>query len=289
MRVLIIGCGYVGRRAARVWLKQGRTVSALTRSTENAAKLATLGITPIIGDVMRPESLTDLPTADLVLYAVGFDRAAGNSQRDVYVTGLNNVLSAVLNRVDRLIYLSSTSVYGQTAGEVVDESSPCRPIRENGQICLDAERLIESRLGKSSTAAFQILRLAGIYGPNRLLARVAALRNGEAVRGNPDGFLNLIHVEDIIRTISACETRGVAGRTYLVSDNRPVTRREYYETLARLIGAATPQFGGGGSERHGGDSLNKRCNNRRLREELAVDLAYPTIETGLPAALAESE
>ena len=287
MSVLIIGCGYVGQRAAQAWLSEGRSVSALTRSAENAARLAALGITPIIGDVTRPASLTDLPAADLVLYAVGFDRSAAHSQRAVYVDGLKNVLAEIHTRTGHWIYLSSTSVYGQTAGEWVDESSPCEPLRENGQVCLDAERVIESQLGGNSTTEFQILRLAGISGPNRLLARVAALREGEPLAGNPDGYLNLIYVEDIVRTISACASRGVTGQTYLVSDDRPMTRRAYYETLAQLIGAAPPQFGGGGSGRHGAESLNKRCKNRRLREELAVELAYPTIETGLPAALVE--
>ncbi|WP_339909733.1 SDR family oxidoreductase [Symmachiella dynata] len=287
MNVLIIGCGYVGQRAAQAWLSEGHSVSALTRNAENATRLAAQGITPILGDVTRPASLIDLPAADLVLYAVGFDRSAAHSQRDVYVDGLANVLAEIHARTGRLIYLSSTSVYGQTGGEWVDESSPCEPIRDNGQVCLDAEQVIKSQLGGDSTAEFQILRLAGIYGPNRLLARVAALRDGEPLAGNPEGYLNLIHVEDIVRTILACAERGVAGQTYLVSDDRPITRRAYYETLAQLIGAAAPQFGGSGSGRHGAESLNKRCKNRRLRDELAVELAYPTIETGLPAALGD--
>lgn len=289
MRVLIIGCGYVGQRVARHWMSAERSVSALTRSTQNAANLSAAGITPILGDVMQPATLENLPAADLVLYAVGFDRTAGRSQRDVYVDGLKNVLTVLRNRVGRLIYLSSTSVYGQTGGELVDEESPCDPTRENGQVCLDAERLIASQWDGSQSPPFHILRLAGIYGPNRLLARAAALRSGEVLRGNPDGYLNLIHVEDIVRAVVACETHARDGRTYLISDDRPVTRREYYETLARLLDAPPPQFGGGSSERHDVDSLNKRCSNRRMHEELAVTLAYPTLETGLPAALAESE
>ena len=288
MRVLIIGCGYVGRRAARHWLDDGHHVSALTRSAENAARLADLGVTPVVGDVLQPPSLTNLPTADVVLYAVGFDRSTGDTQRAVYVDGLRNVLSAVESRIGRLIYLSSTSVYGQSAGEVVDETSPCQPLRPNGQVCLDAEAVIRERLGERSGVDFNILRLAGIYGPQRLLARVEALRRGEPLSGNPEGFLNLIHVDDIVRAISACQQRGAPGQLYLVSDDHPVTRREYYEALALLIGAKPPTFGGGDSARHAAESLNKRCNNRRRREELAVELAYPTIETGLPAALRDS-
>ena len=95
MNLVIIGCGYVGRRAAALWLDQDHTVAALTRSTTTAAQFLADGIQPVIGDVMQPESLAELPDADLLLYAVGFDRGAGYSQRDVYVDGLQNVLATV--------------------------------------------------------------------------------------------------------------------------------------------------------------------------------------------------
>ena len=87
---LIVGCGYLGRRVARRWLAAGRRVAALTRG--NADALAALGIEPIIGDVLDPDSLCHLPDAGTVLYAVGLDRTAGRSMRDVYVSGLANVL-----------------------------------------------------------------------------------------------------------------------------------------------------------------------------------------------------
>lgn len=284
MRVLIVGCGYVGRRAAAKWHSRGDSVCALTRSPQRGEELAAAGVTPIIGDVMQPETLVELPTADLVLYAVGLDRSAGYSQREVYVEGLKNVLAAIKGKCPRLIYLSSTSVYGQTAGEWVDEESPCQPTRSSGQVCLEAERTLLST-AESGELSAHILRLSGIYGPGRLLARLEALRSGEPLAGNPEGFLNLIHVDDIVRAIFACEQRGAANQTYLISDDRPITRRVYYETLAKLVEAPKPQFDGRSSERHDAGSLNKRCRNRRMRDQLEVELAYPTIETGLPAAL----
>ena len=111
MHVLIVGCGYVGVRAAREWLQRGVAVSALTRSPSRAEELQGLGITPVVGDVLDPESLTALPGADVCLYAVGLDRGAGHDQRTVYVDGLCNVLTELSPHVPRLIYLSSTSVY----------------------------------------------------------------------------------------------------------------------------------------------------------------------------------
>src|SRR5262245_27458277 len=91
---LIIGCGYVGRRAARRWVAHGDQVFALTRSESNAAQLRAMGVTPILGDILDAASLQSLPATDMLLYAVGLDRKSGRSQREVYVDGLQTVLSA---------------------------------------------------------------------------------------------------------------------------------------------------------------------------------------------------
>src|SRR5262245_13835759 len=129
-RKLIIGCGYVGRRVARCWVARGDTVFALTRSDDRARELHDRGIEPIVGEVTDAATLAALPEAAVLLYAIGLDRAAGNSQREVYVGGLGNVLERVTGKVGRFLYLSSTSVYGQDEGEWVDESSECHPASE---------------------------------------------------------------------------------------------------------------------------------------------------------------
>lgn len=279
---LIIGCGYVGRRAARQWVAAGDVVHALTRSEAHAEGLRAIGVRPVIGNVMEPQSLAVLPRADTVLYAVGLDRGPGKSQREVYVDGLANVLARIAAPRPKLLYLSSTSVYGQNSGEWVDETSELRPASENGQVCLDAERLLIERLPSA-----MILRLSGIYGPGRLVARLAALREGKPLDDNPDGWLNLIHVDDIVTAILACERLGQPGAAYLVSDDRPSQRREYYERLASLIDAPPPTFTTIPPDSPEQLQLNKRCRNRRLHEELGVALRYPTIAEGLPAALSE--
>ncbi len=276
MRKLLIGCGYLGERVAREWLRQGDEVWVLTRSTVNAERFASLGLKPIIGDVLDPESLRKLPQAETVLYAVGFDRSAQASKRTVYVDGLRNVLNEVGSTCERFLYVSSTSVYGQDAGELVDESSPTMPTEENGCICCDAEAVVWQ---VKSTA--KVLRLAGIYGPGRLLARVEQLRHGDRLTGNPEAWLNLIHVDDAVRAVLATETRGVPGVTYLVCDDRPLHRREYYAALAEKVGAPPPQFEELAADAPERFRLNKRCANRRLRDELHVELQFPTVSDGL--------
>jgi nucleoside-diphosphate-sugar epimerase len=296
-RKLIIGCGYLGRRVARRWIAQGDAVFALTRSTDRACEFRDAGIQPIVGDVTDSASFAEFPAVDTLLYAVGLDRDSGKSQREVSVGGLENVLGCVAGKVQRFLYISSTSVYGQKDGEWVDESSECRPDAENGKVCLEAERLLRNRVPEAN-----ILRLAGIYGPGRLVARIAELRAGLVLEGNPEAWLNLIHVDDAVAATLACEQRGTPGSTYLVCDDRPSRRLEYYSLLAALIGAPPPEnsfppfswggLGGAGEvvslapnpERQTGN-LNKRCHNRRLHEDLRVTLHYPTIDVGLPIAL----
>jgi nucleoside-diphosphate-sugar epimerase len=280
MRALVVGCGYLGRRVAAIWRSEGLDVIALTRTAENAAQLTKLGIEPIVGDVLRPESLRSLPAVDVVLYALGYDRRAAASKRAVYVDGLANVLARLGSNLRRLIYVSSTSVYGQDAGEWIDEDSETRPTTEDGQIVLAAEELVS----KSPVAdVATVLRFSGIYGPARLLRRIEAVRSGEPIAANPDGFLNLIHVDDgaqIVRRIAHCES---VQPTYLVTDDRPVTRREYYSLLAKLVGADEPVF----QVEDAGRGLNKRCSNSRLKAEFGNVLRYPSIESGLPQAIGQ--
>jgi len=256
----------------------------LTRSEEHATGFRSQGIEPIIGDVTNVDSLSQLPEAETVLFAVGFDRQCGKSQREIYVDGLENVLKQIASRCGQLIAISSTSVYGQSEAEWVDEASPTQPTRLNGKICLEAERLVwkycPPRQPRSSSTT-NVLRLAGIYGPGRLLRRLDEVKSGKPIAGNPDAWLNLIHVDDAVQAILACEEQQRPGETYLVCDDKPITRREYYQSLAELISAEAPRF----TENDELHILNKRCSNRRMHDELKVELRFPTIREGLSNAI----
>ena len=95
MSKLIFGCGYLGRRVARRWRDAGHEVFVVTRSAERAKEFSHSGYRPIVADVLRPASLMNLPLVETILYAVGHDRAAGHSIRDVFVGGLQAVLDAL--------------------------------------------------------------------------------------------------------------------------------------------------------------------------------------------------
>lgn len=288
MRRLIVGCGYLGRRVAARWAAAGDEVFALTRSEKNATVLREQGLIPILGDVTDAETLQSLPQCDTVLHAVGYDRTAAASKREVYVDGLANVLDRMANSCDRFIHISSTSVYGQEKGEWVDEDSLCESATESGVICLAAERLVQDRFAPdSSTGQGVIMRLSGIYGPERLLSRIEGLQNAQPLPGPEAGWLNLIHVDDAAQAVVECAEADVPEAVYLVSDNRPVLRGDYYRLLAQLVNAPAPNFDHKAVARHS-LGINKRCCNRSLRENLGVTLMYPNIEEGLPHAVQSS-
>ncbi|OWK36233.1 Nucleoside-diphosphate-sugar epimerase [Fimbriiglobus ruber] len=252
----------------------GRRVCALTRG--RCDELASLGLDPITGDVLEPDSLRALPSASTVLYAVGMDRRSGRSLREVYVTGLANVLAA-LPPCGRFVYVSSTSVYGQTDGSLVDEHSPTIAVEESGHVILDAERVLWEALPGAV-----VLRFAGIYGPDRLLRKQALLK-GEPLVGDADKWLNLIHVADGARAVLDAEARGTPGETYLVADGTPVRRREFYSHLARLLAAPPAAFSP--AESTATTETNRRVSNRKAREELGFAPRYPSYVEGLAASV----
>lgn len=284
---LIFGCGYLGQRVARRWRDAGRTVAVVTRSPARAEAFRQQGLVPYIADVCVPESLSHLPDADRVLYAVGYDRSGEHAQEEVFVNGLSRVLQALGSRFRRFVYISSTSVYGQNNGSWVDESSVCEPVQPGGKHCLAAERLLTQAVAGQDRAA-AILRLAGIYGPQRLLSRSADLKSGVPISGRPDAWLNLIHVDDAVEAVERAAQIESPAPVYVIADDQPISRGDYYRRLADLVGAPSPHFDGAQPARRGSGGLNKRCSNRRMKTELQVRLRYPTIESGLPAALADA-
>jgi len=299
MSKLIVGCGYLGRRVGARWVEQGHEVFATTRSPERAEewkkgtgltrrnrpkgashKSAPSAFSPVVADVTRPETLSGLPPAETVLYAVGFDRSRGVSRHQVYAEGLRAVLDALDPAVTRrVIFISSTGVYGDPGGEWVDEDSPSHPESDGGRAFLAGEQILgDHPLGERSI----VLRMAGVYGPGRV-PKAEDLRAGKPVAVAAGGSVNLIHVDDAAAAVVAAEARATPPRVYLVSDGHPVERREFYSHLAEVLGCGPPRFLEPPPEqrrpgRGGGD---KRVRNRRMLEELGVQLTYPTYREGL--------
>lgn len=290
MRKLVVGCGYLGHRVATLWREHGDAVAVVTRNADRLAALRTEGFEAICADIVKPETLQpDELRAGVVLFAVGFDRQSGHSIEDVYVGGLRNVLNVVelsardvdvVGDAGKFIYISSTGVYGQTDGQWVDEDSVCKPIRVGGKACLAAEQeLLAHPLGSRAI----ILRLAGIYGPGRVPRR-ADLSGGGKVTVS-DGYLNLIHVDDAARIVLAAEKSAMPPRTLVVSDGGPVLRHDYYREVARQMGLKEPEFALPAADASPRGTGSKRIDNRRMQDDLGVELAFPSYREGLAHAL----
>jgi nucleoside-diphosphate-sugar epimerase len=284
MSKLTFGCGYLGQRVARRWQEAGHEVFAVTRSADRARALSEKRFRPIVADVLQPASLVNLPAAESVLVAIGFDRSSGKSIREVYADGMRSILDALPRGTGKIIYTSSTGVYGQSQGEWVDEDSPCQPGREGGRACLEAERLLAAHpLGARGV----ILRLAGLYGPGRV-PNIDEIRRNEPIAAPEQGWINLLHVDDAVQAVLAADERAPTPRTYVVADGNPVARRDYYQELARLLRAPPPVFASPApdSPRAQRAASSKRACNARMINELGIRLRYPSYREGLAAILA---
>ncbi len=210
VRRLVVGCGYLGERVARLWRDAGDEVYATTRG-DRVDALFQAGLRPLTMDVTHRPSSGALPVVDTVLFAVGRARRPGATMFDIHVDGLHAVLDALPGSTGRVIYVSSTGVYAQDAGEWVDEGSMCEPVREGGKACLSGERLLFAHARGHDAL---VLRLAGLYGPGRV-PRSADVTARRPIAGSPDAYLNLIHVEDAARAVVAAAASGpVSSRTY---------------------------------------------------------------------------
>lgn len=265
-RRLIVGCGYLGERLASRWLAAGSRVWGLVRTPSRLARLSEAGVEPIVADVAAPLPLPALPEVDTVVWAVGFDRTAGRSYREVHVDGLRRLLDALAGN-PRLIFVSSTGVWGRVDGQRVDEATPPHPDREAGRVLLEAEAL----LGGHPKGPGTVLRLAGIYGPGRL-PRIDDLRAGRPLEADPDSWLNLVHVDDAAAVVMAVADHAGPGPLYVVSDGRPVRRRDFYARLADLVGSPPPNWIPPAADARGGD---KRVDPRRLFAEIGPAFSHP--------------
>ena len=285
---IIVGCGYVGSRVAAVWQKRGMRIFVITRSEIKAGAFAAAGMTPIVLDLAQATSLPQLPDADTLLWGVGFDRSPGASRDAIWIDGLQRILSALPARIEprRILYTSSTSVYGDGSGQVVDEYTRPNPATEGGKACLAAEQLLQEYAARHS-ACLSILRLAGIYGPDRLLRRISDLQKSVPITSLPDEWLNLIHVDDAVTAIDRISVLESPPPVINVVASETVTRRTYYSTLASMANTPPPVFEESLSVPL--PQVSRRGGNRRVvsvvRTVLNVNFQFDSIFDGLRHAI----
>lgn len=285
---IVVGCGYVGSRVAALWNKRGMKVFVVTRSEAKSQQLSATGFVPIVADISNSDVMLLLPDCDVLLWSVGFDHASGVKRESVWIEGLERVLNALPTRTSprRILYTSSSSVYGDGKGQTVDETTAPNPATEGGEACLAAEQLLQRYSGQQKTFV-SILRLAGIYGPERLLRRMSDLKNAVPITSSPEGWLNLIHVDDAVRAIDAVSRHESPPPLLNVVAANSVSRRTYYESLASLADAPPPVF----EQAHPAaqSAKSRGGSNRRVvscvRPLLDLKFEYDSIADGLRNAI----
>lgn len=286
--LVVIGYGYSARRVGRRLMERGWRVTGTTRSGEGAARLGREDVEAVVFDGSRPSAaLRDaLRSATHLLVS-----APPDGEGDPFLRHHREDV----RRADDLAwigYLSTTGVYGDREGALVDEETRPAPTTERSRGRLDTEGQWGQLAGQAGVP-LQIFRLAGIYGPGRSV--LDRLRQGTARRLTRPGLVfNRIHVEDVAGAVIAGIER--PGRTGLfnVSDDLPTPPAEVVEYGAELLGVDPPPS----SSVEDADlspaarsfyEENKRVDNRRLTEALGYRLVHPTYRSGLAAIAAEED
>ena len=285
-RTLIVGCGDIGVRVARRLLAGGETVIAVVRSNDTRAALEAEGLDARIADLDHAEP--GLPAADDVFWFAPPPASGSTDPR------LRRGLAALARQVPRrLVYISTSGVYGDCDGRWIDEDEPLKPQTDRGRRRLDAEQALHT-FARDRGCHTVILRVPGIYGPGRLpIERLQ--RRLPVVHESECPWTNRIHAEDLAAIAIAARQRGRAGAAYNVADGQPTTMTDYFARSARLLGLPPPERIPLAEARTRLTPAllsfldeSKRLLTSRMREDLAVTLRYPDLESGLPSCLEDA-
>ncbi|EEF60859.1 SDR family oxidoreductase [Pedosphaera parvula] len=291
MRVLILGCGYVGLPLGAELVRQGHEVFGLRRSAEGEAEVKAAGIQSLAGDITKREDLARIPGPfDWVVNMVSSTKGGVEEYQQVYLQGTRNLIDwLALTPPKKFVYTSSTSVYGQTDGSSVKETSPVEPSSETSKVLVETEKVLMEAAQLRKLPAV-ILRVAGIYGPERGHLFQQYLKNEARIAGKGERIINMIHRDDLVGIIIAALKNGRSGEVYNVVDDEPVTQLHFFQWLAEALGKWPPPFATeeeNAARKRG--LTNKKVQNRRLKMELGYQFKYPTFRQGYTAEILRLE
>ena len=292
MRVLVLGCGYVGSALAARLEEVDHNVTGVVRSSESAADLRASGIDAVTADLTDPAAVSSLPDADALVFSASAGRGSIEQARELYIDGLGGLLTEYERREhppERILFTSSTGVYGDHDGDWVDEETPVSPASPKARVIAEAEALVHR-----STIDGTVARFAGLYGPGRY-------RLESYLDSVTDGWRNSTHRDDAAGAMAWFLTQDCArNETVLVTDGNPVRRWAFADWLAEQCGESEPEKWTVEERVERGDlspeaarryQSEKRCRNDRLLAtgyELSYESIYDGYEPAVTAYQAEN-
>ena len=275
----------MGLRVAGLF-NRGVQVCALTSSPSRVAELRSRGIVPVVGNLDAPPTLRRL--AGWATRVVHLVPPPAQGWADLRTRAL---VQALRRRTapDVLVYGSTSGVYGNSAGALVNESRPIRADTPRARRRADAEQAVRF-LGRSAGTRTSILRIPGIYAPDRAggTPRARLSRQTPVLRAEDDVYTNHIHADDLARACVAAVWRGAAQRVYNVNDDSRLLMGDYFDLAADLYDMPRPpRVARDTAQQELPLSLlsfmseSRRLDNTRLKRELRLRLNYPSVHTGL--------
>jgi nucleoside-diphosphate-sugar epimerase len=276
-RLLIIGCGDVGMRLLPL-VRQRFRVFAVTSQPARCEELRAAGAVPLVADLDKPHSLARLARLAHWIVHLAPPQAEGEKDRRT------RNLAAILPDRARLVYVSTTGVYGDCKGEWVDETRPVRPQNLRARRRVDAEAVLRN-WARRSGSRLAILRAPGIYADNRL--PVERLKKGTpALLADDDVYTNHIHADDLARIVAIALFRGEACRIYHAVDDTSLKMGDYFDAVADAMALQRPPRLARAELQRAVNPLllsfmseSRRLANDRIKGELGVRLNYPRVDT----------
>jgi nucleoside-diphosphate-sugar epimerase len=273
-KTLLIGCGYIGLPLALELRGRGDSVTPWVHSEQGSRGPRNLDFAEmIIGSVADERTWNEVcRNYDLVIHCASSGRGGEEAFAEVFREGMRQIIAHQPKA--RKIFVSSTSVYGQTSGEPVSEVAPAEPFTPTGKILREAEAI-------ALEGGATVVRSSGIYGPGRAVLWEKFKRGEAVIEGDGLRWINQIHQRDLVAALAHLIDAGAPGEIYNATDDTPVSYRDYYAWCSEFLSQPMPPHGPISTERKRG-LTNKRVSNTKLRAT-GWQPMYPSFREGLTA------
>ena len=276
MKALIIGCGYVGSRVARLWHQQGIEVTVTTTTSSKQLRLQAIAskVLVLTGDDLNAVQAA-VANQDLILLSLGAKERSDAGYQKAYLDSAQNIATAIKssNSVKQLIYTSSYGILSNQSGDLVDESVLVNPDTTKGKIMHQTEKVLLGAENSDRSLHTCIFRLSGIYGEGRELIRIFQKRAGTTQPGAGADFTNWVHINDIVRAINHAQKLQLQGIFNLTSDE-VLTTKEFFQRLFQTHNLEPINWD---SSKPSARPYNMKLSNQKLKNS-GFELVHPNIE-----------